>query len=252
MTHRESTVSDDFAWPEGKRAAVSLTFDDARPTQLDRGVPILDRHGVKATFYVGFGGFEQRIDDWRNAVAHGHEIGNHSMTHPCSGNFPGAQGNALEDYSLEKMERELLDAGARIREAIGVEPVTFAYPCGQSFVGRGGGRKSYVPLVARHFLVGRGYRDEFVNDPSFCDLAMVGGTEGDGLSSDRLRALVETAASRSAWVVLCGHDVGDGGYQTTLADSLDRFCAYCRDPANGIWIDTVAKIGQYARDARGH
>ena len=82
-----SQTAQPFAWPEGKRAAVSLTFDDARATQLDRARPILDAHGVKATFYVSVGNLEQRLDDWRETLAGGHEIANHSMSHPCSGNF---------------------------------------------------------------------------------------------------------------------------------------------------------------------
>ena len=52
-------------WPNGKRAAVSLSFDDARSTQLDQGLPILNACGVKATFYVSFPPFERRIDEWR-------------------------------------------------------------------------------------------------------------------------------------------------------------------------------------------
>ena len=27
-----------FRWPEGKRGAISLSFDDARPSQVDNGV----------------------------------------------------------------------------------------------------------------------------------------------------------------------------------------------------------------------
>jgi len=30
-----------FNWPDGKRAAVSLTFDDARPSEIDNGLEIL-------------------------------------------------------------------------------------------------------------------------------------------------------------------------------------------------------------------
>ena len=41
-----------FPWPEGARAAVSLSFDDARPSQVDVGLPIFDRHGVKVTFFL--------------------------------------------------------------------------------------------------------------------------------------------------------------------------------------------------------
>jgi len=33
--------------------------------------------------------------------------------------------------------------------------VTFAYPCDESFVDRGAGRKSYVPVVARYFFAAR-------------------------------------------------------------------------------------------------
>ncbi|HXW78607.1 MAG TPA: hypothetical protein VEJ84_03865, partial [Acidimicrobiales bacterium] len=36
----------------GRRFAVSLSFDDARPSQLEVAVPILDRAGARATFYV--------------------------------------------------------------------------------------------------------------------------------------------------------------------------------------------------------
>ena len=76
-----------FAWPEGRRAAVSLSFDDARVTQTDRGLPILDEAGLRATFYVSTELVDRRLEPWREALARGHEIGNHTFTHPCSGNF---------------------------------------------------------------------------------------------------------------------------------------------------------------------
>jgi peptidoglycan/xylan/chitin deacetylase (PgdA/CDA1 family) len=41
-----------FQWPEGKKMGLSLTFDDGRLSQADKGIPLLDAHGAKATFYV--------------------------------------------------------------------------------------------------------------------------------------------------------------------------------------------------------
>lgn len=41
-----------FNWPQGKKAAISLTFDDARFSQSDTGTLFLDRYGVKATFLL--------------------------------------------------------------------------------------------------------------------------------------------------------------------------------------------------------
>jgi peptidoglycan/xylan/chitin deacetylase (PgdA/CDA1 family) len=139
---------DDFCWPEGKHAAISLTFDDARVSQIDHGLPILDEYNAKATFYVSIRSLGERLDAWKRVVANGHEIGNHSLTHPCSGNFPFARKRALEDYTLYMMRNELKEASNTIEQLIGIRPVSFAYPCGQKFVGRGRNVKSYVSLSA--------------------------------------------------------------------------------------------------------
>src|SRR5665647_322561 len=74
-----------FSWPKGKQVAVSLSFDDARLSQVDAGTALLDQYGIKATFYVGPSGVKQRLEGWKKAVANGHEIGNHSLNHPCTG-----------------------------------------------------------------------------------------------------------------------------------------------------------------------
>jgi hypothetical protein len=81
--------------------------------------------------------------------------------------------NALEDYTMSKMEHEMDEANAETQRLLGVKPTTFAYPCGQKFIGRGTGTQSYVRLAARKFRVGRGFRDEAANNPVFCDLAQV-------------------------------------------------------------------------------
>lgn len=239
-----------FAWPEGKRAALSLTFDDARLSQVDRGFAILDAHGVKATFYVSLTAMEKRLEGWKRAVSAGHEIGNHTVTHPCSGNFRFARANALEDYTLERMEKELIGAGDVIEQKLGVRPKTFAYPCGQKFVGRGVNVRSYVPLIARHFIVGRGFMDECHNSAAMSDLAQAMGMEFDGLSFEQVKARLDQAAEDGGWLILAGHEVSDAGRQTVLASTLDALCRYAKDAANGIWIDTAAAIGSYVQSHR--
>jgi hypothetical protein len=237
-------------WPRGARVAVSLSFDDARPSQLDQGLPILDRLGVKATFYVGPGRAQERLSDWRQALDTGHEIGNHSLHHTCSGNFLWGVRNVLENRTIEDMEAELIEANCHLQELFGVAPKTFAYPCGQTFVGRGADRRSYVPLVARHFLAGRGFREEFLNRPDFCDLAALAGTEMDGVPFDRLVAILEQAAAHGLWVILVGHDVGGQRRQCVDTDTLECFCAWCQDPEHGVWIDTVAAVAAHLATAR--
>jgi len=239
-----------FRWPNGRRAAVSLSFDDARVSQIDTGLALLKRQLVKVTFFVQAEQVRKRLDGWKKAVADGHEIGNHSNTHPCTANYSFSRLNALEDYTLEMMATQLDGANAEIQDLLGVKPRTFAYPCGQKFVGRGLDVRSYVPLVAERFLVGRGYLDESANDPHVCDLAQAMGTSFDDMEFEQMRNQVEQAANEGRWVIFVGHEIGKRGYQVTDTAALEALCEYLKDPAHGIWLGTVAEIAEYIRQQR--
>ena len=240
-----------FAWPEGKRAAVSLSFDDGRPSQIDAGMALLSDYGVTATFFVVPGAVEQRLDGWRRAVAAGHEIGNHSLHHPCSGNFPWARDKALERYSPEQMRRELTEANRQLTDLLGVTPTVFAYPCGQMFVGRGRETRSYVPLVAELFTAGRGYMDEAPNDPGYCDVAKLTGMDMDGKDFEDLRPVLERVKDNGLWLVLAGHDMGPAGVQATRLAMLEALIAFAQDPANHLWIAPVGTVARYVLEHGG-
>ncbi len=236
----------DPGWPAGIRGAVSFSFDDARDSQLAEAVPLLSQYGVPATFYVSLPGLRKSAAAWRSAAETGlFEIGNHSLKHACSANFLWGKRDVLEDYTLERMEGEIREANQQIYDCVGVRPETFAYPCGQDFVGRGEERRSYAPVVARHFLAGRGFRDEYLNHPAICDLARIGGTEFDGCSFAQAREVLVKAVERGQWVVFVGHDVNHGARQSVRRDVLEELCRYCLDPKQGLWAGTVAEIARW-------
>src|SRR5271166_1290644 len=83
-------------------AAVSLTFDDARPVHLDVVVPELNSRHLHATFFVIVSKLT-RMDDWRRVQAQGHEIGNHSVTHE----HPVALTKASEQLEVEDAKKFL-------------------------------------------------------------------------------------------------------------------------------------------------
>src|SRR3954468_6029779 len=76
---------------QNRKCAVVLTYDDALDVDLDNAIPVLDSLGLKATFYLsGYSGtLNTRLKDWREAAAKGHELGNHTLFHPCIGSLPG-------------------------------------------------------------------------------------------------------------------------------------------------------------------
>ena len=239
-----------FEWPDGRKAAISLTFDDARHSQVEKGTVLLDKYDAKATFYIVPGTAEQRLEGWKAAVEAGHEIGNHSLVHPCSGNFPFSRDRALETYSIGQMRAELKTANDRIEEMLGVTPTSFAYPCGMTFVGRGVEAKSYIPVVAELFTTGRGWLDEAPNDPTYVDMAQITGMEMDGKDFEEILPLLESARRDGLWLVLAGHEMNDAGRQTTRLSMLDKLIPYLQDPANGFWFATVGEVAEYVEEER--
>lgn len=239
-----------FLWPEGKQVAISLTFDDARLSQVEGGTKLLNQYDVKATFYVVPTAVERKLEEWKKAVEHGHEIGNHSVRHPCTGNFLWSRNSALENYTIEQMRSELIEANEQIEKLLGVKCEVFAYPCGQTFVGRGKETKSYIPVVADLFLSGRGWLDEGPNDPTFCDFAQLTGVESDGKDFEQILPLIESAKKNSQWLVLAGHEMNDSGAQTTRLAMLKALLEYAKDPANGVWIAPVGTVVKYIQEQR--
>ena len=239
-----------FKWPEGIKMGLTLTFDDARHTQVDKGIPILDKYNVKGTFYVSPENMVERMDKWRQAVANGHEVGNHTLLHPCTGNYTWTTGRELENYTLEMMKKDIEAAEVIIRDSLGVEAVSFAYPCGQTFVGQGVNTQSYVPLVASMFKTGRSWMDEGPNDPLVCDMAQLMGMELDGKSFRDIKKLIESSKSTGKWLILVGHEIEKRGDNATLLSTLEAICKYAMNPDNEIWIDNIDNISYYISQKR--
>ena len=239
-----------FNWPDGKQVALSLTFDDARASQVEGGTTLLDRYNVKATFYVVPSSVEKKLDGWKKAVASGHEIANHSLNHPCSGNFAWSRSKALEEYTLERMRQEMMEANSRLKELLGVTPESFAYPCGQTFVGRGVDTRSYVPLAASLFVTARGWLDEAPNDPAYVDFAQLTGIESDGKDFEQILPIIEMARKTGLWVVLAGHEMGKEGAQTTRLAMLEKLIQYAQNSSHNVWLAPVGTVAKYVGEKR--
>ena len=235
------------------RGAVSLTFDDGTANQLERAVPPLDERQQRATFYVCPGGddWEERLAPWRAVDASGHEIGNHSLSHPCPDQLFEAPGG-LERMSIQDMERDIAAAQERLVQIAPHQDLwTFAYPCYATFVGRGGCRQSYVPLVAQHFLAGRAAGEYgFANDPALVDLACFAALPVERMSGFEMIGLVEQLAFQGGWVVLVFHEI-DGSRLTVGSYDYHMLLDYLKrkDEAGEIWtapvVDVAARIDQF-------
>jgi peptidoglycan/xylan/chitin deacetylase (PgdA/CDA1 family) len=242
-------------WPEGIRGAVSITFDDGMPSQLATALPAMDKHGLKGTFYLcASEKAVPKLSAWKDVAKRGHEIGNHTAHHPCPENVlePSRSGlPVLEEMSVEEYEAEMLEAARGIAELAPAQKATsFAYPCYEPFVGRGAGRASVVPLVARHCIAGRGFGEApFANDPWRADLSHLWAWPCERKGAPELIGLVEHAVAQGRWAVLVFHGVHEGHLSVGAGD-FEALCTHLARPGNGIWTAPVAEIARHLVEAR--
>ncbi|HZZ68890.1 MAG TPA: polysaccharide deacetylase family protein [Phenylobacterium sp.] len=193
-------------WPNGARAAVSLTYDDGLNSQLDNAVPELKRLGLKATFFLTADNAHWRLADWEALARGGNEVANHTMTHPCA--LAGYTAGRFETAEIDRMQGYLDRNFGPGRER------TFAYPCGYLGLGHGGRHRRFARyrrvlerdgvVAARTTAGGPNRPEDVVADPLRLH-AFEPTYEGDGVAA-AMRYLNETV-SRGGWAILVFHEV---------------------------------------------
>jgi peptidoglycan/xylan/chitin deacetylase (PgdA/CDA1 family) len=192
-------------WPRGKRAAVSLTYDDGLDSQLETVAPQLDEFGLKATFFLTEENMEARLADWQALARRGHEIADHTMTHPCE----------LGGYTARRYAREQLAPMERFLDAKfgGRRPRSFAYPCGDMHLGKGteaARLAAYRAALDHTFLAARTVEGD-PNDPRQVarERYRLNAFEPTYDADDPRPAFayVQKAVERGHWAILVFHDV---------------------------------------------
>lgn len=237
-----------FTWPHGARAAVSLAYDDALDSQLDHAVPALDRHGLKATFYLNLAGdsVARRLGDWRRVARAGHELGNHSLFHQCSRAGPGREWvpdhRNLDTTSAAQIRDQVLLANTVLHAIDGTRERSFTPPCGD-LVAAG---ENYVDALKPVFVAIRTSGTAIVADMSALDPFTVGARAYADVTGPQLIAVVEQAAARGTMALLTFHGVG-GDYLAVSRKAHDELLAYLAEHRQIYWTDTFISIMKYVR-----
>ncbi len=128
--------------PKGKKAAIVLTYDDGLHSQLEHVVPVLDKYKMKGTFFLWAGMVQQEdIPAWRKVIKKGHELGNHSIYHPCNAGINpdtvSGKCGSLECYTIKEMLEEIRIMNLFLKAIDGKDIHSYAYPCSQTSAGDG-------------------------------------------------------------------------------------------------------------------
>jgi peptidoglycan-N-acetylglucosamine deacetylase len=110
---------------------LALTYDDGpNDPHTQRLLDVLARHNVRATFFMIGRYVRQRPDIVRELVRAGHEVGNHTFTHPL-----------LIFKSAQEVRSEVEQCDKALTDAVGEHPNLFRPPFG--------GRRPAVLRIAR-------------------------------------------------------------------------------------------------------
>ncbi|MDJ1482470.1 polysaccharide deacetylase family protein [Cytophagaceae bacterium YF14B1] len=125
------------------KAIICLTYDDGLASHLSVAVPQLDSAGLKATFFLNsiagssdvIGQASVAVVGWQRAAQKGHELGNHTLFHPCPEKLGWEKQVAIEQYTLKRILEEVTLSNALLSLLDNKKTKrTFAYPCNNVIV----------------------------------------------------------------------------------------------------------------------
>jgi peptidoglycan/xylan/chitin deacetylase (PgdA/CDA1 family) len=238
-------------WPNGAQAAVSLSYDDSLPVHHLHVAPLLERHGLRATFYLSMWNLTEPAA-WKAVAGKGHELGNHSLFHPCRRN-PGNASWLSADYDLsayspKRFRDELALANKMIDLLDGGKPRTYGNNCTNLTIGRDADEKPMDPILADLFVAGRGNITSAPVDPARPVFTRLGHYNGDGKTFAQLRAEIEAARARGGWIIYMFHGVGPGTHNLFVADEEHRqLLEWLAQERATLWTAPVVEVAQYLK-----
>jgi peptidoglycan/xylan/chitin deacetylase (PgdA/CDA1 family) len=237
-----------FPWPAGKRAAVSLTYDDAVPSQRAHAARQLDAQRLPGTFFLmgKSDDLSRHRGEWQALLGAGHELASHTVHHPCDCSHDWVpRGYTSQDYDLARMRAELEQTLVLLRGLGAPEPFTFAYPCGETRVGTPG--ESYVPIVSEMFLAARGVEPRLA-DPWKDPLELVPAFDGARQASELIE-LCDRAEAAGGWLVLLFHGVGADHLAVTL-EAHEALVQHLARRGDALWTASFRAVAGHVRSCR--
>lgn len=219
-------------WPGGRKAALSIRFDDSHRTHLSKAIPILREYGFRGTFMVNPGtypagsrrhsAFQEQRSEWEAIARRGdQEFANHTAHHRGADND-------------EDMEREVGEASEAIWQLFPDKSKLLA-------LNLGGGTWWTTTRTLSYYL------DKYMLfDASSGSLGM------DDVYGNRVAAFrqqLERHIKRGGWCRIHYHSIGDGeaASEANFRDALD----VAKEHESELWVAGMADIHKYGLERAG-
>jgi sialate O-acetylesterase len=233
---------------KGKKCAVVLTYDDALNVHLDNAVTLLDSLSMKGTFYIAgsFEGFKNRMGEWKKAADRGHELGNHTLFHPCDASLPGRSWvnpeNDLSKYSLKRITDEIRLTNTLLESVDGKKHRTFAFTCGDTKVDG----VEFMNDLKKDLMGARAVRAD-MHKPDEIDLYSFDSYMINGETGEQLIQLVKKAQGEGKLLVFLFHGVGGEHSLNVSLEAHRQLLRYLKENEKDIYIDTMLGVAEHIK-----
>lgn len=221
------------------KIAVSLSYDDALASQLDNALPALNKHNFKASFYLvpAANTVSSRLDEWRAVAQQGHELGNHSLFHPCSSSKAGREWVQPEQdlayYTPQRAINEVLLANTFLTAIDGKTQRTFTPPC---FDTKASG-KDFIEPLKKHFVAIKGIDNNNGRSVLWAP---------SGVTGAQLIEYVKNVADEVTLINLLFHGIG-GDHLQVSSQAHEEFLAYLAANTETYYVDSYINIMKSSR-----
>ena len=245
------SLANDLTWPNGEKAAVTLSYRDSLSSQLEHAVPVLNKYGLKGAFYLALSSpdFHKHFSEWKKVATQGHELGNQTLYHPCSGSKPDRDWvlpyRDLDHYQLNEIVDEIKTANVFLHAIDGKTHRTFGFPCGENIAGG----KDFWPEVKPLFsamMVGPG---EKITSMASVNIHKMTDWPVYDVTGKELIDYVKDAAENGTIANITFHGVG-GDYLKVSPKAHEQLVRYLADNQDVYWVDTFYNVTRYIDNAK--
>lgn len=236
------------------KAIICLTYDDALESQLANAVPQLDSFHFKGMFFINsiagsssiIGQGPTILIKWKSVSGTGHELGNHTLFHPCPAKFGWQKEVALDTYSISQLLNEIEVSNFYLRQIDRkFTKRSFAYPCNNFFISGIDYSDHLRKLNYLSCARAGGDANSVVVDLKTIDKYKVPSWHvKEGTTAESLIAFSQRAIDSTGLAIYQFHDIGGPLFEVSK-ESHRALLSFLRDNEDKIWVATFSEVVAY-------
>lgn len=206
---------------DGKKAAISFTFDDSIDDHYNLVAPQLEKNGLRGTFWV----IGQSIDQSGSLSSaqikemsdRGHEMSNHTWTH-----------SRMVNQDPAEVEKELVMTDDALEKITGKRPIAIAFPFN-------GWNDTVMAISMRGRVAAREYQFPM-------------GQVYHKSTAEGLTRWLNRTIDKGEWGIGMAHGVHHGWDQWDDETVLWNFFAETASRGDVLWVGTFSEVASYKKE----